>query len=126
MRYIIAILAAMVLLIGAILWGAPAAGIEGTWLGKTDVPDVGTVELTMVLAKTETGYKGTISDATGIMDKDTPLSQIKLDGAKLTLQFPLADGAVVALSLKVEGDKMSGEWTHEQGSMGSLAFERKK
>jgi hypothetical protein len=80
----------------------------------------------VVLAKTELGYKGTISDAVGVMDKDTPLSQIKLDGDKLTFQFPLTDGAIVAASLKIEGDKMAGAWTHQEGSTGLLAFERKK
>ncbi|MCX6559232.1 MAG: hypothetical protein NTZ26_01835 [Candidatus Aminicenantes bacterium] len=126
MRHIIAILAAMILLVGAILWGAPAAGIEGTWLGKAEVPNSGIDELTMVLTKTEKGYTGITSDSVGLLAKDTPLSDIKLEGDKLTFKFPLADGAMISATLKVEGDKMTGGWGHEAGDVGSLAFERKK
>ena len=102
MRHIIAILVAMILLIGAILWSAPAAGIEGTWLGKAEVPNSGIDELTMVLTKTEKGYAGTTSDSVGLLAKDTPLSDIKLEGDKLTFKFPLADGAMISATLKAK------------------------
>jgi hypothetical protein len=126
MRQLITVLAALILILGAVLWSAPAAGIEGIWLGKAEVPDVGIIELTMTLTKTETGYAGTSSDNMGMLNKDTPLAQIKLDGDKLSFQFPLADGNLITVSLKVEGDKMTGNWTHQEGDTGALSFERKK
>lgn len=126
MRTLIALLVALAFVLGAVLWAAPAAEIEGTWLGKAEVPDVGIVELTMVLTKTETGFTGLCSDAMGMLNKDTPLAQIKLDGDKLTFQFPLADGNLIVVNVKVEGDKMTGSWTHQEGDTGAMSFERKK
>lgn len=126
MRRLIALPAAALLLLGAVLWASPGDGIEGTWLGKAEVADVGIVELTMALTKTETGLTGLCSDSMGMLNKDTPLSQIKLDGDKLTFRFPLADGNLIVAALKVEGDKMTGSWTHEEGDSGALTFERKK
>ena len=49
-----------------------------------------------------------------------------VDGDKLTFQFPLADGNLIVVALKVEGDKMTGSWTHQEGDTGALSFERKK
>ena len=40
--------------------------------------------------------------------------------------FPLADGNLIVVALKVEGDKMTGSWTHQEGDTGALSFERKK
>lgn len=126
MRHLIALLAALVLVLGAVLWAAPGAGIEGTWLGKAEVADVGIVELTMALTKTETGFTGVCSDSMGMLNKDTPLTEIKLAGDKLAFQFLLADGALIVVDLKLEGDKMTGSWTHQEGDSGALSFERKK
>ncbi|MDD8026225.1 MAG: hypothetical protein PHI34_06915 [Acidobacteriota bacterium] len=126
MRKLIAPPIMMVLLLGIILWSGQAAGIEGTWLGKADIPNIGLDDVKMTLVKTETGYTGIISDEAGTIVKDTPISKIKLDGDKLTLQFPLAEGGMIEATLKVETDKMTGEWVLDQGNSGSLSFERKK
>lgn len=106
---------------------SPAAvDIVGTWLGKAEVPDMGIIEITVVISKTETGYAGTINESSGMIASDTILSDIKLDGDKLTFNFPLADGAIIDNQLKIEGDKITGTWTHPEGSSGALSFERKK
>ncbi len=68
----------------------------------------------MVLTKTKAGYMGLCSDSMGMLNKDTPLAQIKLDGDKLTFKFPLADGNLIMVNAKVEGDKMTGSWTHQE------------
>jgi hypothetical protein len=113
-------------LAGTVLANTQAAGIEGTWLGKADIPSIGLDEVKMTLVKTETGYTGIISDEAGTIVKDTPISKIKLDGDKLTFQFPLAEGGMIEAALKVETDKMTGEWVLDQSNSGSLSFERKK
>lgn len=108
------------------LAGGQDMDLAGTWIGKTDVPDVGPVVLTLVLTKSETGYAGIWSDDMGILAKDTPLQNIKLEGDLLAFVSPLATGEMVTIALKVETGKMAGTWTHEGGDTGALTFERKK
>jgi hypothetical protein len=107
---------------------SPAAvDLVGTWLGKAEVPDAGIVEMTFVVSKTETGYTGVIiSDSMGLITPNTAVADIKLAGNELTFNFPLADGAKIDNLLKIEGDKMTGTWTHPEGDSGPLSFERKK
>jgi hypothetical protein len=108
--------------------GAFAAGqdIAGTWLGKTEIPDAGLDEVTMVLVKTETGYAGTASDTLGYLAQNTELKDVKLEGAELSFNFFLVDGQPVVIRLKVEGDKMTGAWTTSDGGTGAMVFEKKK
>ncbi len=118
---------ALVAILAGFGWTGPQdIDVTGTWVGKTEVPDIGAVTLTLVLKKTETGYAGTLNDDMGVLAKDTPLTKIKLEGDKLTFAFPIADGGTVEADLKVEGKKLTGLWIHEAGGSGALAFEPKK
>jgi len=38
----------------------------------------------------------------------------------------LTDGAEISIKMTVDGDKMTGAWTHPEGALGELVFERKK
>ena len=100
--------------------------LAGTWIGKTDVPNQGTVEVTMVIRKIDNGYAGTIMDSLGIIAPDTEMKNIELKGDELTLNFPLADGTTILCRLKVAGDKITGQWGHPEGDVGDLEFARKK
>jgi hypothetical protein len=108
----------------AVLQAGP--DLAGTWLGKTEVPNAGADELTLKLQKTETGYTGRIADSLAIIAPDTEIKDVKIDGAKLTFNFPLADGAIVVCELKIDGDKMTGQWVHPEGDTGAIEFARKK
>jgi len=114
----------LALLAGLALASGP--DIIGTWLGKTEIPDAGLDELTMVITKTETGYAGLSSDTLGYLAPNSEMREIKLDKAELTFSLPLVDGQTVYLKLAVEGDKMTGTWTTAEGDMGAIAFEKKK
>ncbi len=103
-----------------------AADFAGTWNGKTEVPDSGIDELVLVLVKTEAGWSGTVNDSIGIIAKDTPLADIKVDGDKITFTFPIVDGNIIDNRLTIAGDRMTGEWVHPEGDSGTLEFERKK
>lgn len=105
---------------------AAAPDITGTWIGQTEVPNVGVDELTLVIKKTATGFTGTFSDTLGQMNKDSEITAVKLEGDELSFNFPLADGTLMAAKLKIDGDKLSGTWEHPEGSGGSMTFERKK
>jgi len=100
--------------------------ITGTWVGKTEVPDAGTVDLELVIKKEKDVYSGTILDNMNIIAPETEIKVVELKDDNLTLTFPLADGAQVTFRLKVAGDKMTGQWEHPQGATGVLEFTRKK
>jgi len=100
--------------------------LTGTWIGKTEVPDSGTDEVTLVLKKTETGYTGIVNDSLAVIAKDTEVKEINLDGDKLFFAFPLADGARVVIKVTVAGDKLTGFWEHQEGDTGAIEMTRKK
>jgi hypothetical protein len=105
---------------------AAAPDITGTWIGKTEVPNAGVDELTLVLKKTPTGFTGTFSDTLAQVDKDAAITEVKLEGDDLSFNFFLADGTAMIAKLKVDGDKLTGTWGHPQGDVGTMTFERKK
>lgn len=105
---------------------AAAADFAGTWVAKTDVPDVGSIEVVLTIKTVEAGYSAAISDSAALIAPDTAVRDLKVDGDTLSFWFPLADGATVSIQLKVSGDTMSGGWQHQEGQTGSLNFERKK
>jgi hypothetical protein len=100
--------------------------ISGTWVGSTEVPDQGTDQVTMVLKKAEDGYTGTIADSLGVIAPGTELRNVTVANGTLSYSFSLADGAVVTIKLKADDEKMTGEWTHQEGQTGTIVFERKK
>ena len=100
--------------------------IIGTWLGKTEVPDQGPDELTLVFVKGEEGFSGTLVDTLGLIAKDTAVKDIKIQDNDLTFHFPLVDGMEISVKMAVDGNMMKGAWTTPEGDMGTLVFERKK
>lgn len=104
---------------------ADAPDLVGTWVGKTDVPDVGSVDVVLTVRKGEAGYTASVSDSASLIAPDTAVRDLTVDGDTLSFWFPLADGATVSIQLKVSGDTMSGSWQHQEGQTGSLSFERK-
>jgi hypothetical protein len=104
-----------------------AADIAGTWVGKTDVPQQGPDEITLVLVKSASGaYTGTISDAVGTIAPCTPIAGVSWEKDVLTFSFKLADQTSVTLTARFEGGKLVGNWTHEQGATGAITLEKQK
>ena len=128
MNFIKAVIIALFLILTLWLTGFAIAppNIVGTWLGKTEVPNQGLDELTLVIAKGEEGFSGTLVDTLGLIAKDTAVKDLKFQEDNLTFRFPLIDGAEISIKMAVDGDKMTGAWTHPEGGMGDLVFERKK
>jgi hypothetical protein len=107
---------------------AQGADLSGTWLGKTEVPETGTDEVTMILTKTETGYTGTVTDALGVLNKDTEIKDVKLDGDELTFSFLLADETTeIVVYLTVSDEKLIGRWENssEDGQSAPIEFIKK-
>lgn len=128
MNKIVAVLLTLVLILTLVLTGF-AAGLpelEGTWLGKTEVPDQGLDEVTMVIVKAKEGFSGTLVDSLGLIAKETAIKEIKLQANELTYHFSLVDEQEVWIKLTVDGDKLTGAWTTAEGDTGAIVFERKK
>ncbi len=102
------------------------ADLSGTWIGKTEVPNQGADELTMVLKKIAGGYAGTVADTLGIIVRDTEIKNIEIKGDIMTFSFPLIDEAIITCRMKIAEDKITGAWEHPEGSSGALEFARKK
>jgi len=105
---------------------APAPNFAGTWIGRTDVPDVGPDQVTLIVKKVEAGYAATISDSAAVIADNTAARDLKVNGETISFWFPLASGETVSVQLTITGDALSGAWTHESGQTGSLTFERQK
>jgi hypothetical protein len=103
-----------------------AADLSGTWVGWTEVPNVGPDEVTLVLNKTEKGYNGTISDNQAVMNSNTEIKDVSIDGEKLSFVFPLSDGSLIITKLVVADDKMTGHWEHPEGTTGTIELVKKK
>ena len=102
-----------------------AADLAGTWIGTTEVPDTGTDEVTLVLAKANGGYTGTLTDTLGKVAKE-PIREVRATADTLAFQFSLTDGAVLTMKLKLTGDRLAGQWDHPDGSVGAIAFVKRK
>jgi hypothetical protein len=102
------------------------ADLSGTWVGKTEVPDSGTDEVTLVLQKSDDGYTGIVNDSLAVIGKDTAIRDIKLEGDRLSFAFNLPDGNWVMMKVTVTGDTMEGQWEHQEGGIGAIELVRKK
>jgi len=105
---------------------AGGPGFEGTWIGTAELTDQTIDEVTVVLEKTETGYKGKVGDALGVLAPETPLTEVSFDGKELKMIFPTAEGVVITILMKPEGEKLVGMWTDEEGESGKVELARKK
>ena len=121
-------LVAMLGVLAALVLAAPrpaAADFRGTWLGKSEMPSGDVDEFTLVLKKVEDVYTGTIADSLKMIAPETPVQSVKVEGDVITFEFRLVDGAGILCQLTLDGEKMTGNWTHPAGTTGTLVFERK-
>ena len=102
--------------------------LSGTWEGTTEVPDaMEPDQITLVFEKIDGEYGGTFTDSMGFAE-EAELRDIEFKDNTLTFNFTIFDGfeyTVVYVTLKVEGDKMSGNWETEDGSSGPVELEKK-
>ncbi len=126
MNIIKAALSILIALVLALAAFAAGSDFAGTWVGTAELPDQTIDEVTVILEKTEAGYMGKISDALGVLAPETPLVEAAYDGRQLKLVFPTADGVLITVQAKPEGEKLAGFWTDEDNESGKIALARKK
>ncbi len=117
-------------LLGAVSLAAassPAAGFAGIWIGKIET-GMGVDELTLTLVKAGTSYTGIINDSLGLVDKDTPIININVDGTAIGFSFKAMGGSMeFGMKLTLAADKLTGELRNEAEDGGApFEFERKK
>ena len=121
-------LAAFVLVTASGLVYGQEVDLSGTWIGETEVPDaIDPDEMTLVLKKENGEYTGRITDSMGMLD-NTECEDIEFKDNKLTFNIEVDTGTEylrVYLTLKVEGDTMTGYWEAEDGSTGAVEMKKK-
>jgi hypothetical protein len=126
--YALPLLAVMIL--AGVLVAAP--DFAGTWTGKTDIPNIGTDDLTLVIQKKEDPqtktvvFSAVLSDTLGYVAPATEVKEIKVAGSEMTFQFPLVDGSVIAGKLAFKDETLVGSWANDEGMAAEMRFERKK
>ena len=105
------------------------AGVVGTWIGTATVDNQATgFDITMVLAKAETGYVGKLSDASGAIP-ESPVREIVFKDNKLTCLFDLPEtmGAMlISIELTLENETLKGTWSGSDGSSGAIELTLRK
>ncbi|MGB6338167.1 MAG: hypothetical protein WBF32_00165 [Candidatus Aminicenantaceae bacterium] len=105
-----------------------ADDISGTWVGETEIPDQGTDELTLILEKAGDGYAATLSDSFGML-MDAECEDLEYEDNVLTFNFSINDeysSMIVYITLKVDGNAMTGQWETGEGDTGAINMEKKE
>jgi hypothetical protein len=106
----------------------PAVDLTGTWLGVWENPHAGTDHITVVFKKSGTNFTGIISDSQGIIEKNTTITNLKIDGSAVSFSFPAMGGEQeFELKLTASGDKMAGRLIFKaKGGGPEIEFVRQK
>ena len=126
----ILLLAGLCVLAGTASSQAPKkANIVGTWVGTATVNEDGTgMDITVVVGKTESGYAGKLSDASGSIP-ETELRDVVFKDNKLTCGFDLPaamGGTPITIELTLEGEMLKGVWFDPEGNSGAIELSLKK
>jgi hypothetical protein len=107
---------------------ARAADLSGTWVGVTQVPDIGEDRLKLELKADGDTYTGLMTDAAGIVVAN-PITKVKVEGALLTFDIEVNNGSAafpVHVSMKADGDTLAGSWTTDDGMSAPMTLTRQK
>jgi hypothetical protein len=121
-------LAALVLAVAGT--GASAQGtpdLTGTWIGTTLVPDVGEDAITLELKREGGTYTGRCTDAAKVVVAPE-IKNVAFTEGTLTFDIGVSNGTntfTVHITLKVEGDQMTGQWATDDGESAGLKLARK-
>ena len=122
-------LSSFVLLLAGGLAYAGQKDLVGTWVGETEVPDAPEPDkLTIVFALADGKLTGTFTDTLGYAS-EAPCEDIIYEDGNLSFHFDVNDGYAtlpIYVTLKVEGDSMTGYWENEEGQSSEVKMQRKK
>lgn len=117
-----------VLAVAAGLMFGQSVDLSGTWVGETEVPDAIEPDgMTLVITKEDGEYSAKISDTMGML-YNTECEDIEFIEGNLTFNMAVDTGEeflTVYITVKVEGDTMTGFWETEDGQTGSVELTKK-
>jgi len=119
--------AGLVLVVLAAL-ASPAFDWSGTWTGSIDTGGMGVDTVILVLKRADKTYTGTIDDSLALIEKNTTISEVKLDGDELSFSFKAVGGSMdFMMKLSVNGGKTSAQLANKAiGEWGDFeSFSRK-
>ncbi len=121
-------LAVFVLTAAAGLMFGQSVDLSGTWVGETEIPDeIEPDGMTLVITKEDGEYSAKISDTMGMLD-NTEVEDVEFIEGNLTFNMAVDTGEeflTVYITVKVEGDTMTGFWETEDGQTGSVELTKK-
>ena len=127
-RFRFVMLLVMLCVAAGVGMSARAADWSGTWVGVTQVPDVGEDRLKLELRADGDSYTGLMTDAAGIVVAN-PITKLKVEGALLTFDIVVNNGSAefaVHVSMKADGDTLAGTWATDDGLSAPLTLTRQK
>ena len=102
--------------------------LSGTWVGETEIPDeIEPDVMTLVITKEDEGYSAKISDSMGLL-VNAECEDFEFKENELTFNCGVDTGEeflTVYITVKVEGDTMTGFWETDDGSTGSIELTKK-
>ena len=102
--------------------------LSGTWVGETEIPDeIEPDVMTLVITKEDEGYSAKISDSMGML-VNAECEDFEFKENELTFNCGVDTGEeflTVYITVKVEGDTMTGFWETDDGSTGSIELTKK-
>jgi len=125
---IIYVLAVFVLAGASGLMFGHSVDLSGTWVGETEVPDAIEPDgMTLVVSKEDGEYSAKISDTMGMLiNADCEDLEFVEDKLTFNVTVDTGDGYMtVYLTLKVDGDTMTGFWESEDGGTGPVELTKK-
>ena len=132
MKKILIILAVTVLALAVLAGGLLAQkkpGFLGAWAGYGIVGDGSRVDINVSFDKDETGYKGTLAEASGMIP-ESPLKNIAFKDGKLTFEFDLPDDGggsqLIKIELVLDQETLKGHWFDAEGSSDIIELTLKK
>jgi hypothetical protein len=122
------VLATLALAVAGVGAGAQRTpDLTGTWIGTTLVPDVGEDAITLELKREGNTYTGRCTDAAKVVVAPEIRNVVFTEGT-LTFDIGVSGGTdtiTVHISLKVDGDQMTGQWATDEGDSAALKLARK-
>jgi hypothetical protein len=105
-----------------------SADLSGTWVGVTQVPNVGEDAIKLELKADGSSYSGVMSDSAGMV-APAPVTNLKLEGSALTFDISVNNGEATFpahITLKADGDTLVGSWATDAGDSAPLTLARQK
>ena len=124
MKKSIVVVILSVVLLATLVFSAQA-NLSGTWKGTTIINEMDEI-LTLILKQTDKDITGTVTDSAGYSN-ETEIESVEFADSTLRFSFQIDTGSeylTVSITLKVEGNTMTGDWESSDGGSGPIELKK--